>query len=178
MRISTVFAWGLIGGVVGCGGKTSQNPQRPDTPVVDPGPGADPSRHAYIATVDPLNEPVTKVVYLKQNWTPDESLRYYFTPQGSQLIPYDWFLALEQANATTLFRDNQNMLKYRCLPQNKGPLNPDGLPAGFVGGEGSSRRWMGLSCAACHATEIRLGDTGYRVDGAPRTPMFRDFWST
>ena len=125
------------------------------------------TRQAFVATQDPLGEPVEKVVYLKQNWTPEESNRFYFTAQGSQLIPYDWFLALEQVNSTTLFRDNQNILKYRYLPQQPGPLNPDGLPVGFVADEGSDRTWLGLTCAACHTAEIRLGKIGYRVDGAP-----------
>ena len=29
------------------------------------------------------------------------------------------------------------------------------------------RKWLGLTCAACHTIEIRYKDTGYRVDGAP-----------
>ncbi|WP_315850080.1 di-heme-cytochrome C peroxidase [Singulisphaera acidiphila] len=125
------------------------------------------TRNAYVATQDPFGESVTQVVYLDQNWSPKESLEFYFTSQGSQLIPYEWFLALEQPGATTPFRDNQNILKYRYLPQNQGPMNPDGLPVGFVAGQGVGRRWLGMSCAACHTAEIRLGTTGYRVDGAP-----------
>jgi hypothetical protein len=54
----------------------------------------DPSRNAFVATQDPLGEAVTSVVYLEQNWSPDESSRFYFTSQGSQILPYDWFLAL------------------------------------------------------------------------------------
>ncbi|MGA8349926.1 MAG: di-heme-cytochrome C peroxidase [Isosphaeraceae bacterium] len=116
---------------------------------------------------DPLGEPVDKVVYLDQGWSPAVSLKFYFTSQGSQIIPYDWFLALEQADSQTLFRDNQNILKYRYLPQLPDSNNPDGLPVGFVGDEGVGRRWLGLTCAACHTNEIRFGTTGYRVDGAP-----------
>jgi cytochrome c peroxidase len=127
----------------------------------------DPTRNAWVTTQDPLGEPVTNVVYLKQNWSPEESVRFYFTPQGSQLIPYDWFLALEQAGSTTPFHDNQNILKFRYLPQNPGPMNPDGLPVGFVADQGVGRTWLGMTCAACHTTEIRLGTTAYRVDGAP-----------
>jgi hypothetical protein len=125
------------------------------------------SRNAFVATQDPLGESVTKVVYLEQNWSADESTRFYFTPQGSQIIPYDWFLALEQTDSTTPFLDSQNILKYRYLPQNPGPLNPDGLPVGFVADPGVGRRWLGMTCAACHTTEIRLGTTAYRIDGAP-----------
>ena len=136
------------------------------------------SRDAFVAAQDPLGEPVTKVVYLEQNWSPEESLRFYFTEQGSQIIPYDWFLALEQVDQVTLFRDNQNILKYRYLPQNPDTMNPDGLPVGFVAGKrGLSRRWLGMTCAACHTAEIRLGDTGYRVDGAPAQADVQAFLS-
>ena len=37
-----------------------------------------------------------KVIYLDQGWSADERIQFYYTSQGSQLIPYDWFLALEQ----------------------------------------------------------------------------------
>jgi hypothetical protein len=126
-----------------------------------------PSRDAFVATQDPLGEPVAKVVYLEQNWSPEESLRFYFTEQGSQIIPYDWFLALEQVEQAKPFRDNENILKYRYLAQNADKMNPDGLPVGFVLGKGLSRSWLGMTCAACHTNEIRLGNTGYRIDGAP-----------
>ena len=52
------------------------------------------------------------VVYLKQNWTPEESQKFYYTSQGSQILPYDWFLILEQPdNTTTAFRDDANLLR-------------------------------------------------------------------
>jgi processive rubber oxygenase RoxA-like protein len=127
-----------------------------------------PTRDAFVATTDPLGEPVKKVVYLEQNWSPAQSVQFYFTEQGSQIIPYDWFLALEQPDSATPFRDNQNILRYRYLAQNAGDRNPDGLPVGFVAGKGGmGRQWLGLTCAACHTKEIRLGDTAYRIDGAP-----------
>ncbi|MFO0889517.1 MAG: di-heme-cytochrome C peroxidase [Isosphaeraceae bacterium] len=126
-----------------------------------------PTRSTDVANQDPLGEPVSEVVYLGQGWTPEQSLDFYFTSQGSQILPYDWFLALEQADSTALFRDSQNMLRFRHLPQRQDRWNPDGLPVGFVAGEGSARRWLGLTCAACHTTEIRYKGVGYRVDGAP-----------
>jgi hypothetical protein len=125
------------------------------------------TRNAHVVTQDPLGEPVSKVVYLDQNWSPRDSVRFYFTAQGSQILPYDWFLALEQADSTTPFRDNQNILKYRYLAQDPGAMNPDGLPVGFVADRGVARTWLGMTCAACHTTEIRLGTTAYRIDGAP-----------
>ncbi len=139
--------------------------------------GVNPSRNAFVATKDPFGETVAKVVYLDQNWSPDESNRFYFTAQGSQIIPYDWFLALEQADSTTPFRDNQNILKYRYLAQEPGPLNPDGLPVGFVADQGVGRAWLGMTCAACHTNEIHLGGTAYRVDGAPTLGDIQGFLS-
>ncbi|HEV3165283.1 MAG TPA: cytochrome c, partial [Isosphaeraceae bacterium] len=126
-----------------------------------------PTRDAFVATVDPLGEPVQNVVYLNQGWAPSRSLEFYFTPQGSQIIPYQWFLALEQPDSTTPFRDNQNILRFRYLPQLPDSKNPDGLPVGFVGDSATNPNWMGLTCAACHTNEIRYKTTGYRVDGAP-----------
>jgi cytochrome c peroxidase len=128
---------------------------------------ADPARNAFVPANDPLGESATKVVYLSQNWSPEESLKFYFTAQGSQIIPYDWFRALEQADSTTPFLDHQNFMKYRYLPQNSCPENPDGLPVGFVSDQRVGRAWLGMTCAACHITEIHFGGTAYRVDGAP-----------
>ena len=36
------------------------------------------------------------IVYLSQNWTEEDREFFYFTDQGSRLIPYDIFLNLEQ----------------------------------------------------------------------------------
>ena len=57
------------------------------------GQTVDPTRNAFVATQDPLGEPVTSVTYLAQNWSPSQSVQFYFTSQGSQILPYDWFLA-------------------------------------------------------------------------------------
>jgi RoxA-like, cytochrome c-like len=165
MRLSTVLTCLPLCLLAGCQGCINN-----DTPVVGTIP--DP----YVTTVDPYGESVKKVEYLEQNWKPDERNRFYYTEQGSQLIPYDWFLHLEQADSEKPFREKQNILKYRYLPQDPGLLNPDGLPVGFVGGEGAGgRRWFGFTCAACHTNEIHLGDTAYRVDGAPTLADVQSF---
>jgi hypothetical protein len=146
------------------GGQPIQPPATPPATTKN----ADPSRDAFVPTADPYNETATKVEYLPQNWTATESLSFYFTPQGSQVIPYDWFLALEQPGASaTLFRDNQNILKYRYLPQNPDAWNPDGLPVGFTGETADNVNWLGMSCAACHTAELHVNNVAYRVDGAP-----------
>lgn len=172
MRRSIVCALVLIAGasIPGCGGDTVATPV-PDpvkSPIKEPvasAIGAD--RNAFVPTTDPYGETVTRVAYLDQNWSAAESNQFYFTAQGSQIIPYDWAIALEQVDSNTPFFDPQNVLKYRYLPQKPGPLNPDGLPVGFVSDQGVGRAWLGMTCAACHTTEIHLGGVAYRVDGAP-----------
>src|SRR5437763_7698203 len=82
--------WGGDGGGGGGGGHNS-------TPV-----GED--RNARAGDGAPGGDSATRIVYLQQNWTPEESQRFYFTSQGSQIVPYDWFLALETAEDETLLR--------------------------------------------------------------------------
>jgi hypothetical protein len=120
---------------------------------------------------------VNRIVYLKQNWTAAESVQFYFTSQGSQILPYDWFLVLESANDETLLRDDRNMLKFGYLLQKKDDWNPDALPVGFVKDDVSPRAWLGLTCAACHTGQINYQGVGYRIDGGPSLSDVRGFLS-
>ncbi len=36
------------------------------------------------------------VKFADQGWSRELRELFYFTPQGSKMIPYDWFMALEQ----------------------------------------------------------------------------------
>lgn len=108
----------------------------------------------------------TSYTTLEQNWTPEERQEFYFTSQGSQILPYDWFLVLEQADSQSLVRDDANLLKFGYLIEAKDSRwNPDGLPAGFVKDDGQDRAWLGFSCAACHTAQIDYKGTSYRIDG-------------
>ena len=118
-------------------------------------------------TRDPFGESVQKVVYLDQGWSPGDSQRYYFTSQGSQILPYDWFLVLEQLENDQLFRDQKNLLKFRYLVQKPDSMNPDGLPVGFAKDNGRDRTWLGFTCAACHTGEVHYKGVAYRIDGGP-----------
>lgn len=121
-----------------------------------------------------------------QNWNASDSLWFYNTTQGSGLIPYDFFLVLEQANSDELFRSDENMDRLRYLPQKPTPFNPDGLPVGFVkdtyrGGMkwyqafSKGRDYVGFTCAACHTSQVNYTDpttpdepaTAIRIDGGP-----------
>ncbi len=97
-------------------------------------------------------------VVVPQNWNCEERPKFWFTDQGSQIIPYSWFLSIERAEATEKFSDPANMDRYRYLPQKPTRLNLDGLPIGFSKGNAKnnddyaaiSRDWLGMTCAACH----------------------------
>jgi hypothetical protein len=144
------------------------------------------------------NEPApatASALRLGQGWNTQEAEEFYYTPQGSQLIPYAWFLALEVKDRETLFRDNGHMaqLGYITASPDSG-RNPDGLPIGFVqdsgieplltsandigspstppttgptGRTGGSTKWLGITCAACHTGELRHGSETFRIDGGP-----------
>lgn len=102
---------------------------------------------------------------LEQNWSKEQRERFWFTPQGSQLIDYRWFLVLEQAGSTELFRSNGHLdaLRFVTVPPN--PYNPEGLPIGFVKNRTGER--VGFTCAACHTSQIDYRDKSFVIDGGP-----------
>ena len=135
-------------------------------------------------------------IRLDQGWSDQEAETFYYTPQGSQLIPYAWFLALERDDAQSLFRENANMARYGYITADAASENnPDALPVGFVvdvgtteplltaaddvgspdpqratgpaGHEGGSTKWLGMTCAACHTAELHHGGKRFRIDGGP-----------
>ncbi|MDZ7923348.1 MAG: di-heme-cytochrome C peroxidase [Marinagarivorans sp.] len=115
-----------------------------------------------------LGEPT----YLEQNWNDDNNFRAmsYHSSQGSQLIPYAWFLHLQVANSKQLVRDNTTIEQLRYLPDyNPDPDdNPDALPIGFVKDQDATTGdWLGFNCAACHTGQIVFGQSVIRIDGAP-----------
>jgi len=125
-------------------------------------------------------------VVVPQNWDCGERQEFWFTDQGSQIIPYVWFLHLEQAGSSARFGDPANMDRYRYLPQKPTELNPDGLPIGFTKGNAKANKayrkisedWLGMTCAACHTGQIEFNGEKYLIDGAPTMGdfegLFRD----
>lgn len=120
------------------------------------------------------------VVSLDQGWDEATQLGFWFTSQGARLLPYAWFLALEQADGTGLFRADANIERLGYLPARPGAggINPDGLPVGFAraAAEGG-QAWVGLTCAACHTAQINLGGLGLRIDGGPAMADFNTFYA-
>jgi len=108
-----------------------------------------------------------KVVYLDQNWQPSDSLWFYETTQGSDLVPYDFFLALENAASETPLRSLDNVNRWNFLPQHATTRNPDALPVGFAEDSYGGRNYLGLTCAACHTGQLNYKGTAIRIDGGP-----------
>lgn len=105
--------------------------------------------------------------YLKQGWSSEERQWFYTATQGSQLLRYDWFLALERPNSQVLFLED-NLARFGYLAGEAQPAGkPKSLPVGFVADIGKNGWFVGMTCAACHTSEIKFGANTIRVDGAP-----------
>lgn len=115
------------------------------------------------------NIPDDGFVYLDQGWSNADRQWFYTTTQGSQLIPYDWFLAVEQPGSEDLFRSDTNINAYRYLTNvATSYYNPDGLPVGMTRHDDpQGEAWMGFTCAACHTAQIDYQGTSMRIDGGP-----------
>jgi hypothetical protein len=123
--------------------------------------------------------PPAKLVRVEQGWTDDQRLHFHHTPQGTRLVPYDWFMALEQPClslfACDLLADKNYLARFGFLSsQSDWKLNPDGLPIGFARQQDfydpdtkETYSVVGLTCAACHTGELHYGTYAVRVDGAP-----------
>lgn len=127
----------------------------------------DENRSAIPEPTDHFGDSAKTIVYTEQNWDAADSLWFYNTSQGSNMIPFDVFIHLEQTETQEAFRSNNNMRKYRFLPQPKSWDNEDGLPVGFVEDEYQGKSYVGLTCAACHTNQINYNGVGIRIDGAP-----------
>lgn len=127
----------------------------------------DSHRGAMATHNDPIDQNNTTPLYLNQGWEESESLWFYNASQGSNLIPYDFFMVLEQKTSPTLFRDNAHMNSYRYLIQKPTFSNQDGLPIGFAKDVYQDKEYLGFTCAACHTTQINYKGKAVRIDGGP-----------
>jgi hypothetical protein len=116
--------------------------------------------------------------YLEQNWDHETRMEWWYTSQGSRLLPYDWFLALEQPDKKELLSAKDNLEHYRFVawPADS-KWNPDGLPIGFVADKDdtSGIPYLGFTCAACHTGKAVYEGKEYVVEGAPAHHDFDRF---
>jgi mono/diheme cytochrome c family protein len=129
---------------------------------------------AVLAWAGALSSQATRppLRYAAQGWTQEDRALFYTTTQGSQLVPYSWYLALEQpGDVRTRFNDG-SLARYGYLENRDPQRNPDRLPLGFV--KDGDTDWLGLTCAACHTNDIDSGGNTWRIDGAP---ALADTWA-
>src|SRR5688572_27247293 len=72
------------------------------------------------------------VRFINQGWTQIDRSLFYTTSQGSQLVPYSWYLALDQPGAGTARFNDNSLARYGYLENRDPTRNPDRLPLGFV----------------------------------------------
>lgn len=112
-----------------------------------------------------------------QGWDYRTAQAWYHIDQGTAFFPYEWFVALEQAEGHERFATPGHMQRYGFLPNPPHPtFNPDGLPIGFSWTElrldkGAFQcwqgQWVGLTCAACHTGQINYHGTSLLIEGGP-----------
>lgn len=149
--------------LAGCAHETSSHPpQSPVAKAKELKEGFD-DRAGLVLESDAYGDSARTLIYLDQGWGPAETLWFYHADQGSMLLPYKTLVNLEQPGSEAKFIAPENMARFRMLNQHPSPGNPDGLPVGFA----RHGDQVGLTCAACHTTQINYQGTAMRIDGAP-----------
>lgn len=116
-----------------------------------------------------------KSVLLEQNWTPAQRAAFHHMAQGTRLLPWVWFKALEQPCLSLAkcgdLADPQYLARFGFIPSDS---SPDSLPIGFARQDTfhdpiSKRTYpvVGFTCAACHTGEIFYREYAIRIEGGP-----------
>lgn len=109
-------------------------------------------------------DPASSSKWLDQGWSTTKREQFYSLSQGSQLMPYEWFIALDIYSSNVRFKDTLPK-SYGLLPRERTKKNPDRLPIGFVEDKDKYGRWIGINCAACHTARLTYGKKEMFVDG-------------
>lgn len=122
---------------------------------------------------------ISERIELPQAWSPQTRMDFWFTSQGSRIIPYSWFTWLEQADNEKLFRSAEHMESLRYLPMPASKQNPSGLPIGFAldTDKKKGEAWVGMSCAACHTNQMDYQGKKFLIEGAPTLGNFVLFYN-
>lgn len=128
-----------------------------------------------------------------QNWDGQEQAWWYESTQGSRLMPYAWFQALEQPGSDQPFLADDHMKSFRFVPRTTS-FNVR-LPVGFAidrtrdeilhetsptrlrwfADQPSNEPWIGLNCSACHTAVLNHQGRSLVVDGGPSLVDFQSF---
>lgn len=123
----------------------------------------------------------SEVRFLEQGWPKEIQEKFYFTEQGSRMIPLKWFMAIETVDGIGMLADTANLERYGFLASYDAPRSsPEGLPIGFAVDPVSDPdrgKYLGLTCAACHTANITVKGKLLRIDGAPAHLDFDSFYA-
>jgi hypothetical protein len=109
--------------------------------------------------------------------SPAQKESFYHLSQGSEILPWALLTAVDVADETSTKPFAEDLKRFGLLPD---PLRDDGLPVGLTV---SSNRFtfgmdfVGVTCAACHVSELRHNGKAVRVDGAPNMFNLQLFYS-
>lgn len=110
------------------------------------------------------------ISYLDQAWSAQDRADYYWTSQGSALVSYDIYLALEAEGTTDLFSSPAHSDRMGLLTERMDlARNPDNLPVGVAKASITAGQYKGtyagLTCAACHTGQIQYQGKQIRIEG-------------
>lgn len=156
------------------------------SPAASPAASPAPTASAYPQDQQALPPPCPRTDHPPDQWSPEQRERYYQTSQGSLVVPYKWFHALEWRTSDERFASPAIQSRYGLLPDNDARYNKDQMPVGLVKnivrdeyvdnlGEGE-KEWASISCPACHTGQLTYKGTAMRIDGNQSFWNF-DKWS-
>ncbi len=104
-------------------------------------------------------------------WTNVERNLYYTQDQGVRTIPYSWLTSLKDATTGQTFLFDY-LVRYGFIP-----MEGRKLPVGFaLGRDTANILSVGMTCAACHTRQIKVGEEFYRIDGGPAIANFERYF--
>jgi hypothetical protein len=113
-----------------------------------------------------------------QGWTTEDRQTFYHTTQGTRVLPYKWFLALEEPGTFPKgpFLTDDKARRYRLIPDPSTLNNPDRLPVGLAKDVAPDGEFISVTCAACHTGQISFNGALMRIDGGPATHNLSGFF--
>lgn len=116
------------------------------------------------------------VVELPQGWTSSDRELWWNSPQGSRIIPYEWFVKLALTDSAGLFAAPEHLAAYGFIAAPASPINPAALPIGFSHEQDQmGEAWVGMTCAACHVRTIAYQGKAVLVEGGGAMIDFQRF---
>ncbi|MGA8411162.1 MAG: di-heme-cytochrome C peroxidase [Xanthobacteraceae bacterium] len=109
--------------------------------------------------------------------TPGQRETFYHLSQGSEIMPWILLTAVDVADPDSTKPFVENLQRYGLLPD---PARKDGLPVGLTVASNPftfGMDFVGVTCAACHVSELRYDGKAVRIDGAPNMLNLQLFYS-